>query len=259
VINVGDPFGAELAKSARGRVLRVARSGEAEIAARSATIDARGLWARVATPAGEVELTSRLVGEHNLDNLLLALGICGALGFDYGRAAAALGGAPQVPGRLERCDEEGDDLSVFVDYAHTPDALTRVLAALRRVSRGELWCLFGCGGDRDPLKRPKMGEAVARGADRAVVTSDNPRSEDPQAIIAQIQPALRASGTPYLIEVDRARAIEQAVLDAPKGATLLLAGKGHEPYQIIGSEKRPFDDRLEARRALALRRGRAAS
>ncbi|HVJ16831.1 MAG TPA: UDP-N-acetylmuramoyl-L-alanyl-D-glutamate--2,6-diaminopimelate ligase [Polyangiaceae bacterium] len=259
VINVSDPFGEKLAESARGRVLRVARAGNAELVVLEASISAQGIRARVRVPGGEVELVSRLVGEHNLENLLVALGIAGALGFDFAAAAAALGRAPQVPGRLERCDEDGDDLAVFVDYAHTPDALERVLAALTRISAGEVWCLFGCGGDRDPLKRPKMGAAVARGAARAIITSDNPRSEDPAAIIAAIEPALSASSTPYVVELDRARAIEQAVLDAPSGATLLLAGKGHEPYQIIGSEKRPFDDRAEARRALAKRRARAAS
>jgi UDP-N-acetylmuramoyl-L-alanyl-D-glutamate--2,6-diaminopimelate ligase len=257
VINVDDAFGRELAKTARGNVLRVARSGDAEIAALDVNIDAFGIRGQVRTPEGDVTLSSRLVGEHNLENLLLALGILGALGYDFGNAALALSRAPQVPGRLERCDQDGDDVRVFVDYAHTPDALERVLSALSRVSTGPLWCLFGCGGDRDPLKRPKMGAAVARGADQAFVTSDNPRSEDPAAIIAQIEPELARGGKPYVVELDRARAIERVVLDAPRGATVLLAGKGHEPYQIVGQTKRPFDDRVEAKKALASRRGRA--
>jgi UDP-N-acetylmuramoyl-L-alanyl-D-glutamate--2,6-diaminopimelate ligase len=256
VLNVGDAFGAALARSAKGRVIRVAREGKADLAVENATVDATGIRADVTTPAGRVALASSLTGEHNLENLLVALGVLVALGFEPRRAASALERVPQVPGRLERCDGPGDDVSVFVDYAHTPDALERVLAALRRVSSGELVCVFGCGGDRDPGKRPKMGAAVARAADRAFVTNDNPRSEDPRAIALAIEPPLAESGIAYEIELDRAAAIRRAVLEAAPGASVLLAGKGHEPYQIIGSETRPFDDREEARRALAERRAR---
>jgi UDP-N-acetylmuramoyl-L-alanyl-D-glutamate--2,6-diaminopimelate ligase len=256
VVNVGDAFGRELARTAKGRVIRVAREGEAEIAVERASFDAAGIRAELATPEGKLALASPLTGEHNLENLLVALGVLGALGFELYRAVRALERAPQVPGRLERCDAPGDDVSVFVDYAHTPDALERVLAALRRASAGELVCVFGCGGDRDPDKRPKMGAAVAKAADRAFVTNDNPRSEDPRKIALAIEPPLAASGIAYEIELDRASAIRRAVVDAPPGATVLVAGKGHEPYQIIGSETRPFDDRDEARRALAERRAR---
>jgi UDP-N-acetylmuramoyl-L-alanyl-D-glutamate--2,6-diaminopimelate ligase len=201
-----------------------------------------------------VTLRSSLIGEHNLENLLLALGILEALGIDPAEAARALGTAPSVPGRLERCDEDGDDIRVLVDYAHTPDALERVLAALTRVTPGAVCCVFGCGGDRDPDKRPKMGAAVGRGAARAILTSDNPRSEEPAAIAAAVEVGLHETGSVYEIELDRARAIERAVLSARAGDSVLLAGKGHETYQIIGSERRAFDDRVEARRALALRR-----
>ena len=198
--------------------------------------------------------TPALLGEHNLENLLLALGILDALDLDPAEAAVALGTAPPVPGRLERGDEDGDDIRVLVDYAHTPDALERVLAALTRVTPGAVSCVFGCGGDRDPGKRPKMGAAVGRGAVRAILTSDNPRSEDPADIAAAVELGLRESGTEYEVELDRARAIERAVLSARPGDSVLLAGKGHETYQLIGSERRAFDDRVEARRALALRR-----
>jgi UDP-N-acetylmuramoyl-L-alanyl-D-glutamate--2,6-diaminopimelate ligase len=259
VINVSDAFGAELARSARGRVIRVGREFQADFSPGAMVIDAHGSHGLVNTPQGDVALDSPLVGEHNLDNLLLALGILAALGFDAASAAAALGRAPQVPGRLERCDQPGDDVRVFVDYAHTPDALERVLAALRRVSGGELVCVFGCGGDRDAGKRPTMGAAVARGASRAYITSDNPRSEDPASIAAAIEPPLAKSKIPYVVELDRARAIERAISEAPAGATVLLAGKGHEPYQIIGASRRPFDDREQARRALALRRNQRGS
>jgi UDP-N-acetylmuramoyl-L-alanyl-D-glutamate--2,6-diaminopimelate ligase len=142
----------------------------------------------------------------------------------------------------------------LVDYAHTPDALERVLGALSRVTPGGVCCVFGCGGDRDPDKRPKMGAAVGRGAARAILTSDNPRSEEPAAIAAAVELGLRETGSVYEIELDRAQAIEHAVLSARPGDSVLLAGKGHETYQIVGNQRRPFDDRVEARRALALRR-----
>jgi UDP-N-acetylmuramoyl-L-alanyl-D-glutamate--2,6-diaminopimelate ligase len=186
--------------------------------------------------------------------LLLALGVLAGLEVDLKLAARALGAAPQVPGRLERCDEAGDDILVLVDYAHTPDALERVLDAARSMTTERVLCVFGCGGDRDPQKRPKMGQAVGNRADYAVVSNDNPRSEDPSAIARAIETGLAQTSGVYEIELDRAKAIERAVLLAGPGDVVLIAGKGHEPYQIIGSETLAFDDRLEARRALALRR-----
>jgi len=146
---------------------------------------------------------------------------------------------------------------VLVDYAHTPDALVRVLQATRPLTRGEVICVFGCGGDRDPGKRPKMGAAVAAGAHRAILTNDNPRTESPEAIAAMVEPGLRQGAIPYVVELDRARAIEQAILGAKPGDVVLVAGKGHENYQIFGTQKTDFDDRVECRRALAARRGGA--
>jgi UDP-N-acetylmuramoyl-L-alanyl-D-glutamate--2,6-diaminopimelate ligase len=144
---------------------------------------------------------------------------------------------------------------VLVDYAHTPDALARVLAAVRALGGERVLCVFGCGGDRDPLKRAPMGEAVGRGADVAYVTSDNPRGEDPASIVAAIVPGLKAASAKYEVELDRAAAIEKAIGQALPGDVVLIAGKGHEDYQIIGAEKRHFDDREQARKALAARRG----
>jgi UDP-N-acetylmuramoyl-L-alanyl-D-glutamate--2,6-diaminopimelate ligase len=255
VISIDDPFGAKLASRAGGRVIRVGRTGSADVRPVEVRLDAAGIHARVRLPSAEVALESRLVGAHNLDNLLLTLGIIEALGLDVARAAAGLATARAVPGRLERCDQPGDDVTVLVDYAHTPDALRRVLEAVRGLSSGKVHCVFGCGGDRDPDKRPKMGAAVAAAADRATITSDNPRSEDPAAIAEAIEAALRGSGTPYDVVLDRRTAIERAILGAKPGDLVLLAGKGHEPYQIVGTEKRAFDDRVEAERALALRCG----
>lgn len=258
VVNTDDPFGKLLAKRANGDVLTTGRSASARIRPTTVTVDGRGIRGSIATPRGTAIVDSRLVGEHNLENLLVALGILIGIGFDAEPAGAALGSAPQVPGRLERCDDDRDDIRVLVDYAHTPDALERVLSAVRRVTQGELICVFGCGGDRDPDKRPKMGAAVASGASRAIVTSDNPRSEDPKKIASAIEPGFAGTKTPYELELDRARAIERAVLEARAGDAVVIAGKGHETEQIIGVERRPFDDRTEARRALELRRKREA-
>jgi UDP-N-acetylmuramoyl-L-alanyl-D-glutamate--2,6-diaminopimelate ligase len=257
VVNVDDPFGEEIVRRTRARVLRVSRSQSADVHPVALDNDARGLRGSIALPSGKVEIATRLVGEHNLDNVLSALAIVEALGLDAERAAAALGGAQAVPGRLERCDSEADDVVVLVDYAHTPDALRRALLAVRALTTGSVICVFGCGGDRDPQKRPKMGEAVGRGADRAIVTNDNPRSEAPERIAEAIEAGIRPTGSAYEVELDRARAIERAIVGASRGDVVLIAGKGHEPYQIIGSETRAFDDRVEARRALALRRGRS--
>ncbi|MBK7583045.1 MAG: UDP-N-acetylmuramoyl-L-alanyl-D-glutamate--2,6-diaminopimelate ligase [Myxococcales bacterium] len=256
VVNLDDPFGARVVEATKARVLRVKKSARgADVYPTELVEDARGIRGRVHLPSGEVAFESRLVGAHNVDNLLAALAIVEALGLDVARAAASLGSAPSVPGRLERCDAPDDDVLVLVDYAHTPDALERVLLTCRGLTTGELICVFGCGGDRDRAKRPKMGDAVGRLATRAIVTNDNPRSEEPAAIAEAIVAGLAPHDTPFEVELDRSQAIERAVLSAKPGDVVLIAGKGHEPYQLIGAERRAFDDRDEARRALALRRG----
>jgi UDP-N-acetylmuramoyl-L-alanyl-D-glutamate--2,6-diaminopimelate ligase len=256
VINVDDAFGPTLAERTPAPVLRVSRGRTGDVRPLSATLSAAGIRAEVALPSGVVHLSSPLVGEHNLENLLTALAIVEASSLDPQRAALALAQAPPVPGRLERCDGPGDDVLVLVDYAHTPDALRRVLQTARSLTAGDVICVFGCGGDRDPDKRPKMGSAVGAAASYAIVSNDNPRTEDPRSIAEQIEPGLRAHGIGYTVELDRSAAIERAILQARGGDAVLIAGKGHEPYQLIGAERRPFDDCAEARRALALRRGR---
>lgn len=256
VVNVADAFGREIAAKCVAPVLEVGRTESAHVHPLEVSLDARGIRAEIALPSARVRVESRLLGEHNLDNLLMALAIVEASGLDVTKAAAALERVAAVPGRLERCDMPVDDIVVLVDYAHTPDALSRALQAVRGLADGELVCVFGCGGDRDPDKRPKMGDAVGRGADRAIVTNDNPRSERPEAIAEAIEPGLRPHDIPYDVELDRSSAIERAVSSAKSGDLVLIAGKGHEPHQIIGSELRRFDDRIEARRALARRRER---
>jgi len=259
VLNVDDPFAAKLAARAAGKITRVSKRTGADLFPKQVTVDARGIRGVFHTAAGEVRLESRLVGEHNLENLLLALGILQASGVDLALAVRALGEAPQVPGRLERCDEAGDDILVLVDYAHTPDALERVLVATRSLTSRRVVCVFGCGGDRDPQKRPRMGAAVGRLADYAYLTNDNPRSEEPAAIARAVEVGLREMDAKYEVELDRAHAIERAIGRAGAGDVVLIAGKGHEPYQLIGEQTLPFDDRSEARRALAVRRNRGGS
>jgi UDP-N-acetylmuramoyl-L-alanyl-D-glutamate--2,6-diaminopimelate ligase len=259
VLNLDDPRGRLIAQRTRARAISYGSAPEADFWPRDVRVDAQGIQGRIVSPAGEVTLESRLVGWHNLQNLLCALGILYALGLELEPAARALGAMAGVPGRLERCDQPGDDILVLVDYAHTPDALERALAAVRGLTSGQLICVFGCGGDRDPGKRPQMGHAVGRAADLAIISNDNPRTEDPTAIARAIEPGVAAHGIPYQVILDRCQAIQRAVSVARPGDVVLIAGKGHEPYQIFGTSKRPFDDRLQARHALALRRSQGAA
>jgi UDP-N-acetylmuramoyl-L-alanyl-D-glutamate--2,6-diaminopimelate ligase len=259
VLNVDDAFGRELAGRVRTQTVRVssrvdAGEHEADLAPRSARIDGRGIEAVVRTPAGDVLVASRLLGAHNLDNLLLTLGMVHALDLDVARAAEALSRVEAPPGRLERCERIGDPIAVLVDYAHTPDALMRAISAVRTFAQGRVWCVFGCGGDRDPTKRAPMGEVVGRLADVAVVTSDNPRTEEPGDIALAVVSGVRAAGREPILELDRRKAIDLAVRLASEGDVVLIAGKGHEGYQITGTVRHSFDDRSEARRALARRR-----
>jgi UDP-N-acetylmuramoyl-L-alanyl-D-glutamate--2,6-diaminopimelate ligase len=264
VLNVDDPFGAALAARVRAPRWRVSmRAGaDAEVRAVSWTAGREGIRARVTTPRGEMALNSPLLGAHNLENLLVALGCALALDLDPEGALRGLAAAKGAPGRLERV-EDPRDVAVLVDYAHTPDALARALAALRPVTPGRLLVVFGCGGDRDRGKRPQMGEAAARGADVVVVTSDNPRTEVPGEILKAIEPGVHQGGlsrvagdlagaaSGYVVIEDRREAIAAAIGAARAGDTVLIAGKGHEDYQIVGTTKRPFDDRIEAARAIA--------
>jgi UDP-N-acetylmuramoyl-L-alanyl-D-glutamate--2,6-diaminopimelate ligase len=259
VINTLDETGLAFADHAKSkRVLRVGKAADCAIRTLEVVGDAQGWRGRLWVEGKPLSFATRLVGEHNLENLMLATGILAALEVDLDACVAGWRDVA-VPGRLERCDMKDDDIVVVVDYAHTPDALERALLAVRPLTAGRVHCVFGCGGDRDPLKRPKMGAIVGRRADRITVTNDNPRTERPEVIATAIEDGLRSVGARYAVELDRAKAIEVAILQANPGDVVLLAGKGHEPYQIIGTEKRPFDDRDEARRALARRRAGASA
>jgi UDP-N-acetylmuramoyl-L-alanyl-D-glutamate--2,6-diaminopimelate ligase len=204
-------------------------------------------------------LRTGLVGEFNASNLLVVLGALRALGVPLADAVAALAALTPVPGRLQRVGAEGDAIEAVVDYAHTPDALEQVLAALHPLAQargGRLVCVFGCGGDRDPAKRPLMGAIATASADRVIVTSDNPRSEDPAAIVAQV---MVGAVSPAEAVVDRREAIRRAVAEAAPGDVVLIAGKGHETTQTIAGVAHPFSDIDEVRAALAARTAAGAA
>ena len=260
VINIDNSAGAHFAETARTEQLwRVGRNSDCNVYPLDVKLDAQGIRGTINANGLIIPFQTGLMGEHNLENLLVAIGILQALDVDVRAAVNGFSGSFGVPGRLERCETSNDDITVLVDYAHTPDALERVLQAVKRFAERSVYCVFGCGGDRDPIKRPKMGFAVGSWADFAIVTNDNPRTERPEAIAAAIEPGLREAGARYSVVLDRAVAIEQTILDAKPGDVVLIAGKGHEPYQIVGTTKRPFDDRDQARRALAIRRDRTRS
>ncbi len=253
VVNVDDPFGRELLEA--GPAIAVSSQRQADIYATDVRMGERGIQAMLHVAGEAIAFSGRLVGSFNLDNLLLAVGIVHALGLPLEPAVRALEASTGVPGRLERCDGSADDVVVLVDYAHTPGALERVLVAAREMAKRELVCVFGCGGDRDPGKRSQMGAIAGKLATRSIVTNDNPRSEPAERIADAIVVGLSSEAASYQIVLDRALAIEKAIVEAAPGDVVVIAGKGHEPYQLLGERVLPFDDRSEARRALGLRRG----
>ena len=212
-------------------------------------LSARGARFELVVQGSVVPVALPLSGAYNVSNALVAAGCALACGIDLATVVRGLEGAPQVPGRLERVDE-GGAFAVIVDYAHTPDSLEKAIRAVKAVTPGRVIVVFGCGGDRDPDKRALMGTAAGVSADQVIVTSDNPRSEDPVGIILQIEDGLRLTGASWQVEVDRGRAIARAIALAEPGDSVLIAGKGHEDYQIFADRTVHFDDREVARREL---------
>jgi UDP-N-acetylmuramoyl-L-alanyl-D-glutamate--2,6-diaminopimelate ligase len=222
----------------------------ADYRARDVEFDLMGSRFRCETPDGELEVVSPLPGLFNVQNVLGALATARLLGIDADLIVAELPRFGRVPGRFEPVDE-GQDFGVLVDYAHTPDSLENVLRAARELTQGRLHVVFGAGGDRDRGKRPLMGDAARRLADRVLVTSDNPRSESPEAIVDEI---MAGAGLSARRETDRARAIALAIESAEPGDVVVIAGKGHEQGQEFeNGRKEPFDDRAVAREALRQR------
>ena len=257
VINIDDLRGAALAQSLEAGPLAVwtcSCERPARLQAQEIGYGAQGLRFTVVEGGERHLLETQLIGQYNVANLLGVLGAMRAVGVSLADAVAACGDLLPVPGRMERLQQAGQPL-VAVDYAHTPDALDKALLALQPLAAqrgGQLWCVFGCGGDRDPVKRPLMAAVAEKNADRVVVTSDNPRSEKPEMIISQILLGLSHNEC-VTVQADRALAIAETVAAAAPQDVILVAGKGHEDYQEAGGAKHPFSDILHARSALDAR------
>lgn len=263
LVNAGDPMSATMVAGTAATVLPYAvvegdRPSTAPVRARLGFMSPAGTEILLETPWGEAEVRLPLVGRHNVENALAAIATVGSLGVSFKTIVAALATIEAPPGRLEPVSTdalpESERFTVLVDYAHTDDALRRALEAIRPIvpPGSKLRCLFGCGGDRDRTKRPRMAAAACSLADEVIVTSDNPRTEDPEAIVAEVLAGVPGGRRADAI-VDRREAIRAAIGRCGAGDVLLIAGKGHEDYQIVGREKRSFDDRIESAQAIAAR------
>ncbi len=251
IVNGDDAYGQRIIKSLDPeRVWRYSTQSEADLWTSDLILEPMGVKGKLHTPAGETAFELPLVGQYNIENMLAAVGVALHCGIELEAIASALPRFTGVPGRMERVQLKSEqDISIIVDYAHTPDSLENVLKASRPFISKKMICVFGCGGDRDRTKRPKMGKIAAELSDLAVVTSDNPRTEDPQRILDDILAGIPEETTVKVI-ADRAEAIRTAILEAKPGDGVIIAGKGHEDYQILGTEKIHFDDREQARSAL---------
>ncbi len=249
VVNADDRWADRMARDTAARVIRFGFGKGADYRARDLAVTAAGSGFVLHAPHGRAEVSLPLVGRHNVENALAAAALLGEV-FDLSvsQLATGLTGAAGAPGRLQSV-RAGQPFAVLVDYAHTDDALRNVLTALRPLCRGRLRVVFGCGGDRDRTKRPRMARAAEQLADDVYLTSDNPRTEDAAAILAEVATGF-VDGRPRCVEVDRRAAIAAALADAGPDDVVLVAGKGHENYQIVGTVKHPFDDVQECERAL---------
>ena len=254
IVNMDDPRGVYVRAACRVPVWGYALNVSADLVAENVRLSMNGSTFTAATPAGAFTVESRLVGEHNVYNLLGAIGVALHGGATCDQVREAVARVSNVPGRFERVSA-GQDFTVVVDYAHTEDALVRLLTAARTLKTQRIITLFGCGGDRDRGKRPKMGRAAVEFSDVVILTSDNPRTEDPLAILREVEAGVREAlqrrpSVQYHMVADRREAIGTAVRLARPGDILLIAGKGHEDYQIVGTKKMHFDDREVAREAI---------
>ncbi len=253
IINKTDAYGQKLIASLKPAQVWTYSTDDssADLYTENLTYGPTGVSGTMHTTAGKAAFTSPLVGQFNLENLLAAVGSALHLGVALDRIVEALPSFTGVPGRMERVQVQPDqDISVIVDYAHTPDSLENALKAARPFIAGQMICVFGCGGDRDRTKRPKMGRIAYEQSDRAVITSDNPRTEDPEQILKDVVAGIEEPLAADQVVCDRAQAIRSAILQAQPGDGIVIAGKGHEDYQILGTEKVHFDDREQSRAAL---------
>jgi len=249
VINVDDPYGRRLAGDADGKIWRYGWDEEAEIRPLRTSARIDGSEISLAIPGGRLDIRTRLAGRPNIYNIMAAAGAALSLGIGPDAIRAGIESLSGVPGRMEFVDA-GQDFTVIVDYAHTPDALEKLLENVKALTPGRRITVFGCGGDRDRTKRPRMGEIASRLSAFVIATSDNPRTEDPLRILQEIEPGLKQGPAPYRLQPDRRAAIREALEMARPGDVVLLAGKGHENVQIIGNQALPFEDRGIARELL---------
>ena len=241
VINIDEPYGKKLLKMVKSRVLTYGIECPAQIQAKNLRLKIDKLKFTAVTPGGKIEIESPLIGRHNVYNILAAIGAAFVEDIDFSHIASGIKSCACVSGRLERVNC-GEDFLIFVDYAHTEDALKKVLQTLRSLSKRKIILVFGCGGDRDKTKRPRMGKVAARLADFVILTSDNPRSENPREIISDIMRGISKRKTNYQVILDRAGAIGRALSIARKRDIVLIAGKGHERSQIFADKVIPFND-----------------
>lgn len=257
VVNVDDVWGAKLVRNCQVPVWTYGLRANADIQACHIDFSLDGTQFQVSSPHGALSIRSQLVGEHNVYNVLAAIGVGLELGLSPQAIESSIASVKNVPGRFERIDQ-GQDFTVIVDYAHTEDALLRVLLAAQSLKKAKIITVFGCGGDRDTGKRPKMGQVAVRHSDLAILTSDNPRTEDPMKILQDIEAGIFKIPQPmrsdYRMIPDRREAIEAAIDAAESNDIVLIAGKGHEDYQIVGTNRLDFDDRQVAGQALQQRR-----
>ena len=258
IVNIDDPRAKDILEAASGQIVTYGIEHDCDIRACHISLQADGVTFDVLTPAGEITLALHLTGLFNVYNTLASVAVGFVHGIDLTDIKTALESVKGVPGRLEKVDE-GQPFTVFVDYAHTPDGLENIIEAARGFTKGRIITLFGCGGDRDRTKRPIMGEIAARLSDYAVLTSDNPRTEDPLMILSEVGIGVRRAADPskYSVIPDRREAIKYAIGMAQPGDVVLIAGKGHETYQLVQDKVLHFDDREVARELLRTLKSRA--
>lgn len=253
IINIDDDYGRQLATTV-ARPVTYAIDRSADITPERIDLSLDGIELDVRTPRGPLHLRSPLLGRNNAYNVLAAAATGVALALPFRTIERGIGAVDRVPGRMEVVSTASDDVNVLVDFAHTDDALKGLLETARQFAKGQLIAVFGCGGDRDTTKRPLMGAVASRLSDHVILTSDNPRSEDPESIIKEIERGLVDNDTPWEVELDREQAIVGAISSARSGDLVVVAGKGHERYQVIGTSTLPFEDVAVARNALTRRR-----
>lgn len=253
IINIDDDYGRQLATTV-ARPVTYAIDRSADITPERIDLSLDGIELDVRTPRGPLHLRSPLLGRNNAYNVLAAAATGAALALPFRTIERGIGAVDRVPGRMEVVSTASDDVNVLIDFAHTDDALKGLLETARQFAKGQLITVFGCGGDRDTTKRPLMGAVASRLSDHVILTSDNPRSEDPESIIKEIERGLVDNDTPWEVELDREQAIVGAISNARSGDLVVVAGKGHERYQVIGTSTLPFEDVAVARNALTRRR-----